>query len=260
MFSHDGDGTIEKLCESAIESNLSGFAVTDHCDCEYMSDKKMLGSLSLSYSEAEKYKEIYKDRLIISKGIEIGEALYNPDFAEKIINSNAFDVILGSVHAVRIENYDMPFSVIDFSDFTDGFIERYVTRYFLDLLETAEKTDYDILSHLTVILRYIVYKYNRKTDIIKHFPVITEILKTVIKRDKTLEVNTSGIKDGYFMPDKDIIQLYKAFGGKRISLGSDAHSPSDISKGLKEGAEMLKSIGFNELTYYENRIPFEYKI
>lgn len=83
MFSHDGKGTVKELCLSAINNGLSGFAVTDHCDCEYSEDKLMLDNLKLSYYETEKYKNEYKNTLVISKGIEIGEAIYNPDFAKK---------------------------------------------------------------------------------------------------------------------------------------------------------------------------------
>ncbi len=259
-FSHDGNGSIEDLCNNAIKYKLAGFAVTDHCDCEYAEDAEMLRKLSLSYSEAEECKEIYKDKLIISRGIEIGEALYNPKFAQDIINSKNYDVILGSVHAVRIENYDMPFSIIDFSKLSDDFIDAYITGYFTDLLETAKKTDYDVLCHLTVVLRYIVYKYKRTVNIKKHYHIITEILKAVIRLDKALEVNTSGIADGYFMPDTEIINLYKSLGGKKITLGSDAHSPADIIKGMNDGAKMLKTLGFNELIFYENRQPISYKI
>ncbi len=259
-FSHDGQGTIEELCFSAQKHCLSGFAVTDHCDCECADDDEMLKNLDLSYRETEKIKEEYRNELIISKGIEIGEVLFNPQFAEKIISSHNYDVILGSVHAARIKNYEMPFSVIDFSKLSDEFIDRYVTQYFFDLLETAKTTDYDILCHLTVVLRYIVYKYNRKVNIHKHFPVIAEILKEVIRRDKALEVNTSGIQDRYFMPDKEIISLYKSLGGNKITVGSDAHTPCDISKGLTEAVLMLKNSGFDALTYYVDRVPYEYKI
>ncbi len=260
MFSHDGDGTIEELCKSALKHNLSGFAVTDHCDCEYADDKQMQKNLELSYSEADKYKEIYKDKLIISRGVEIGEVLFNPEFAKKIISSRNFDVILGSVHAVRIKNWEMPFSVIDFSLHSDEFIDSYITQYFSDLLETAESADFDILCHLTVVLRYIVYKYKRSVDINKHYPVIKNILKTIIKRDKSLEINTSGVNDGYFMPDREIITMYKDLGGKRISIGSDSHSPENLSKGLTDSVQLLKELGFSELTYYINRKPVEYKI
>ena len=259
MFSHDGKGTLEELCISAVNNRLSGFAVTDHCDCEISDNEAMLENLQNSYLEAEKYQNLYMDRLIISKGIEIGESLFNPSFAEKIIAERDYDVILGSVHAVRIKDHDIPFSLIDFSCFDNEFIESYVTQYFIDLLETANTADYDILSHLTVVLRYIVYKYNRKVELKRYFPVIKEILKTVISRGKTLEVNTSGIENGYFMPDEEIISMYKELGGKRISLGSDSHFPESIGAGLTEGALLLSKLGFTELTYYINRIPYEYK-
>ncbi len=260
MYSHDGKGSLSELCLAAEKQGLSGFAVTDHCDCECADDEIMLKNLQLSCRDAEKYKEKYNNRLTICKGVEIGEVLFNPTFAEKILSENNYDIVLGSVHAVRIKDYDMPFSLIDFSYMTDDFIERYVTQYFLDLLETAEKADYDVLCHLTVVLRYIVYKYNRSVNIERHFPVITAILKEVIRRDKTLEVNTSGITDGYFMPDKDIIKMYRSLGGKRITIGSDAHIPENISNGLDAAVEMLKDISFDSLTYYSGRNPVEYKI
>ena len=259
-FSHDGNATIKELCENAIRNGLSGFAVTDHCDCEYADDKEMLRNLELSYKAAEDCKKIYEDKILISRGIEIGEAIFNPDFAKNIIASRNYDVILGSVHAVRMKDYEMPFSVIDFSEASDEFIEKYVTQYFDDLLETAKDTDYDILCHLTVVLRYIVYKYKRSVNIDRHYPVISEILKAVIKRGKTLEVNTSGYTDCYFMPDEDILRLYKSLGGTKIALGSDAHVPEKIASGLREGARLLKKIGFSELTCYENRKPVAIKI
>ena len=259
-FSHDSKASIDNLITEALRNKLSGFAVTDHCDCEYSDDTEMLTNLKLSYTEAERYRNLYKDKLIVSRGIEIGEAVFDPGFADKIISSANYDVILGSVHAVRIKDFEMPFSVIDFSELSDEFIDSYITQYFVDLLETAVNTDYDILCHLTVILRYVVYKYKRTVDISKHYPVITEILKAVIDRDKTLEVNTSGYSDGYFMPDEDILRMYKSLGGTKIALGSDAHVPENIANGLFEGAHLLRKIGFSELTYYENRIPFTIQI
>ncbi len=259
-FSHDGTGTLEELVEYSKAKGLRGFAVSDHLDCEYSEDKTMNENIRSSFYESYKAKEKYNNELIISCGVELGEAIINPTYAKKIILSYEWDVILGSVHAVRIEDFEMPFSVIDFSKSDDEFIDRYVSQYFLDVLETAKSTDFDILCHLTVVLRYIVYKYKRTVDIKKHYPVIAEILKTVIKRDKTLEVNTSGVKDGYFMPDKDILIMYRELGGKRITLGSDSHIPENLDTGLEEGVNFLRSLGFSKLTYYLNRKPFEYLI
>lgn len=259
MFSHDGKGTIEEIAQEAIKNNLSGFAITDHCDCEYADDKEMLNNLALSFKNTDYYKKLYKNNLIILTGIEIGEAIFNPMFAKKMIESKNFDMVLGSVHAVRKENFDMPFSTIDFSTFNISFIEDYISQYFIDLLETAITTDYDVLSHLTVIYRYIIHKFGIEIDASKHLPIIEKILIQVINRNKTLEINTSGFHYGYLMPDLDIIKMYKALGGKSISLGSDAHIPNNISLGLYETAQVLKQNGFNCLTYYSERKPIEYK-
>lgn len=259
-YSHDGKGTVAELCKEALNNKLSGFAVTDHCDCEYFSDASVRKSVSLSFNETAQLKERYSGILTLSCGVEIGEALFAPDFADSIIASHPWDVVLGSVHAVRYPDYEMPFSLIDFSAFTDEMIDRYVTKYFSELLIMSESTDYDILSHLTVVLRYVIYKYNKKIDIKKHYPVIEEILKTVIKRDKTLEVNTSGLCDGYLMPDTEILTMYKNLKGEKISLGSDSHSPEKIASGLYEGRNILLSLGFHKLTYYENRKPVQYSI
>lgn len=259
-YSHDATGTIDEICESAVKSNLSGFAVTDHCDCEYADDIKMNEALDMSYHQTEYASDKYKGKLIVAKGIEIGEALFNKAYSEKILNAYNWDVVLASVHAVRMKDFEMPFSTIDFSKHTQGFINEYIRIYFEDLAETAFSTDYDILSHLTVILRYVNYKYKREADISCFMPVITDILKTVISRNKTLEVNTSGFRDGYFMPDKDIIKLYYSMNGRNIAIGSDSHCPENISLGLYECAEFLKETGFTHLTYYIDRKPVEYTL
>lgn len=259
-FSHDGKGTPEENCLAAESYGLSGFSVTDHLDVEYASDSSVFTGIENSFNETLKCKNKYQDRLIVSCGVEIGEAIYNPVFAKRVIDSFPWDVILGSVHAVRIRNLDMPFSIIDFSGFTDEEIHRYITQYFIDMNEMLDTQDFDILCHLTVVLRYIVYKYNKNVDISLHYPVITEILKKIIKRDIALEINTSGIKDGYLLPDRDILSIYKCLGGKRLTIGSDSHSPENLVNGLSEGAEIIKKEGFDTLTYYINRKPAEYKI
>lgn len=259
-YSHDGKGSVNEICLSASEQNIFGFAVTDHCDCEYSSDSSIPEKLTCSYNEAKNCQKIYENRLVISCGIEIGEALFNPNFANKIISSHNWDMVLGSVHAVRMKDLDMPFSVIDFSDFDDKLINRYVTQYFDDMLEMTQTQDFDVLTHLTVVLRYIVYKYNKNVELKSFYPVIKEILKKVISFDKTLEVNTSGLINGYMMPDTEIIRIYKSLGGKRITVGSDAHTPEMLTSGLDSGAKIIKALGFDTLTYYMERKPVEYKI
>ena len=259
-FSHDGKGSIDEICESAVNNGLIGFAVTDHLDCEYSDDEAMIRNIASSFEASEKAKNAYKGKLIISSGVEIGEAIYAPTFAKSIISSFDWDVILGSVHAVRKKNYDMPFSVIDFSLWNEEMINEYISQYFKDMLETVRSCDFDVLTHLTVVLRYIKYKYSKPADITSFYPIITEILRHIIASDKTLEVNSSGLADGYLMPDIEILRLYKTLGGRRLTVGSDSHIPFDIANRLRDTVNILKAEGFEKLTYYIKRTPVEYEI
>ncbi len=258
--SHDCPTPLEDMYRAAVNAGLTGFAVTDHCDCEYADNKEMVNDILNSFDEAEKLKKSCADSMIISCGVEMGEMLTDTAFSKKMIAARNWDMILCSVHAVSIPEFEMPFSMIDFSDKTDSFIDIYISKYFEELYENAMHSDYDVLCHLTVILRYVVYKYKKTVDITKYYPIIEDILKAVISRDKSLEVNTSGIHDNYFMPDRDILMMYKNLGGKKISIGSDAHVPQNISAGLSEAAELLKSIGFDTLTYYIERKCHSYTI
>ena len=260
MYSHDGKGFVDEICQKALEEKILGFCVTDHCDCEYSHNLSIPKNLSLCFEQAKECEKIYKDRLIVTCGVEIGEAIFDPLFADKIINSHKWDAVLGSVHAVRINNLDMPFSTIDFSDFSDELLDTYIGQYFEDMKEMLETQDFDILSHLTVVLRYIIYKYKRQVDITKYYPAVTQILKKTISLNKCLEINTSGCCDGYLMPDCDILAIYKKLGGKSICIGSDAHTPEALTSGLTDGIDAARKLGFDTLTYFKNRKPVEYRI
>ena len=257
MYSHDGNGTVDELCSEALKNKISGLAVTDHCDCEYADDKRMYESLLCSFDKASEAAERYKNTLTVIKGIEIGEAIFDPCFAKKIIAARSWDVVLGSVHAVRIQDHEMPFSLIDFSSWEEKALQDYVKQYFEDVKETVLTTDFDILSHLTVVYRYIIYKYGKKIDTTLYSQQIKEILKLVIKHGKTLEVNTSGVISGYLMPDEDILKLYLSLGGTSISLGSDSHTPENLCMGLDTTVPMLQKIGFTHLTHYIDRKPYK---
>ena len=197
----------------------------------------------------EKYTSLIQQKLISTKSRIV------------FVNDGSKDSTWNIIQELHTANPEF-FSGINFTPFSDGFIDSYVAQYFTDLEETAENTDYDSLSHLTVPLRYIVHKYKRKVDLGKYADSIDKILKTVIKRKKSLEVNTSGYtgKDPFFMPCETIIRRYTELGGVDFTIGSDAHIPEKMSCGLSEGAKMLLKLGVTHLNYYEKRQKISYSI
>ncbi len=260
--SHDAQAKITDLCEEALRRDLLGFAVTDHCDCAWSDDPRTFTSLLDSFDDAEQAKRRYEGSLTIAAGVEMGEAISYPEFARKVIEARPWDVVLGSVHAVRFQGWEAPFSLMDFTDSSDAFIREYLRQYFDDLTEMAATEDYDVLCHLTVPLRYICGKYEKQVDVALYDPQIDRILKIAIERDKTLEINTSGCTPDkpHFMPDEAILDRYLAMGGRNLTVGSDAHVAERLTNGLDHAATMLKRKGIRTLTYYLNRSPVQYAI
>ena len=121
----------------------------------------------------------------------------------------------------------------------------------------ASHEDFDVLAHLSCPLRYINGKYRRQISIDEYQDMVEEILRVVIRRQKALEVNTSGINGVYesLMPDEQTLRRYYALGGRMLTLGSDAHAADRIGNAFGETVELLKEIGFSSYCYYQKRQP-----
>lgn len=253
--SHDSECEVSAMADMARKRGLTGFAVTDHCDIEYFDTMDIKGMTDGSHKDATKLNE--QSDLTVLRGIEIGEAMWHKEVADDILSSFDFDVVIGSVHAVRFTDFEMPYSQIDFKKMGTEVTKEYLNQYFDDMLEMTEQIDFDILAHLTCPLRYINGKYEMGIDCRQYEAKIKKILQEIIKRDIALEINTSCVYDGSkyceLMPEKWIIQMYKDMGGYLVTTGSDAHIAENSANSFDELYNLLKEIGFENTYYYKNR-------
>ena len=82
---------------------------------------------------------------------------------------------------------------------------------------------------------------------------LRRIFAILADKGKALEVNTCR---GTTVEDwRWLLGLYRDCGGKYITLGSDAHRPEDVGKGLLDAARPLKETGFSKLTHYVKHQP-----
>lgn len=258
----DSKQTLDEICLSAIEKRLDGIAVTDHVDMWFYDLEHTEDRISACIAEVNAAREKYGDRLKIYQGIEMAEYLYNPKKADMIIQLTDYDVILGSVHSVLYEEWTDSYSRIDFSAASEEKIKGFVREYLAKVYEMAQKTDFDVLCHLTCPLRYINGKYKRNISADEFRTEIDDILDMVIKRNIALEINTSGMNTALnsLMPDSDIIKRYYQKGGRLITIGSDAHMPQNVANGFDSAAKVLRDIGFNEYYTFEKREPIAYNL
>ena len=247
----DGRSTVDQMCESAMEKGVSGIAITDHADMNFYESRDTYNRIKGAVAQIRQAQEAWEGKLELYCGVELGEYLYEPESAKKILGLTDYDQILCSIHFVPAARWEKSYNSINFAnDGTDEELIDYMRLYFDLLSETVDAFDFDILAHIACPVRYMTTKYGRPTDVMRFEPKIKEILKKVIDRGIALEWNSAGLRQ-----NEEIFALYYSMGGRLVTLGSDAHSHADIARGFDQFRSFLKECGFTHYHYYKNRQP-----
>ena len=242
------DATIARYVEALKKTDLPSVSLTDHVDLDSPVELfKQLPDYSALFSAVKHANTASKKT--INVGVEMG---YQPHIVTKMndyVRAHPFDVVIMSVH------------VGDGLDFHNGDFFGYygqkhgLKRYFEIVNEALDSgADFDIFGHIDYINRYVpgnVKDYN--FDAFK--PQIDAALTRIIAMDKAIEINTSGMRYGLddHHPKHPLLKRYYALGGRKITLGSDAHTPDDIGHDFTRVTEQLKSIGFEYICHYTRR-------
>lgn len=257
----DGKGTVDELCGFALDKGIAGFALTDHADMEYYEERDTYNRIKKSVADLLEARDKYAGRLELFTGIELGGYLANPEKAKEVLSVCDFDVVLCSIHGAVWEKYKRFYSRIEFFEdqVADWELDEYFNDYFKILAKTAKSFDYDVLAHIVCPARYMTGRYGRKTEMKNYKDEIAEIMKIVIDRGASLEMNVAGFKK-YTMQSEWLFALYRDLGGRNVTIGQDTHRPDMISENVPLGIEMLKSLGYDHYTIYKNRQICEIKI
>lgn len=248
--SPDGNHSPMYICEQAYDKHLRAVAFTDHCEIDKYYSNKYNHMVLHSYFECTKARIAFEGQLLVMIGLEIAQPLYNESLTKKIVNSRPYDVILGSVHTP--DGYDCDIKEIEYDKIN---VYEFMRGYFRQLTEIAHSPEIDVLAHITCPMRRIQGKYDIDFDYNLISKETDELLKAIIVNKKSLEINTSGLRQaiGRTMPDENILKRYKELGGKYITVGSDSHSAYEVGDGVREGMLLARKCGFDKLNFYVER-------
>lgn len=249
--SFDGNDSVMMLSERAAALGYYSITVTDHCECDVYYKDSYDKTVEQSFFETRKAKAVFRDRLAVFNGIELGQPLYDLGAAEDALSKCDFDFVLGSVHNLRDKK---DFYYLNYNEEN---VPALLNAYFDELISLSQWSGIDSLAHLTYPLRYIVGGYQITVNLKNYWDKIETILKNLAKNGKALEVNTSGLRQviGVTMPDFDVVARFKELGGRYVTLGSDAHRWADVGSCIEDGLMLLRKAGFNHFTVYEKRRP-----
>ncbi len=266
QFSVDSEADINECIKRACSLGLAAYAITDHCECNrWYSEEHYPDETTYQYfdfgkdfensvSAVTKLKEEYAGKIELICGTELGQATHDYEVAERVVSDSRLDFVLGSMHQLpKTED----FCFIDYSEYTLEGIYGLAERYFAEIYKLCKWGKFDVLAHLTYFMRYLKCKAGIDIDISRFDGIIAESFKLLIQNGKGIEINTSGIRQGFgaTFPDLKYVKMYRELGGEIVSVGSDSHTVNDIGANVADGAELAKAAGFRYLAYFRQRKP-----
>ena len=235
-LSFDSDGDACEMVAAARTRGLREICFTDHYDLHERADEEP------DIFTVEQYRAAYAgldpSGLDVRFGVECGLTLGNRAQLEALLSSHRFDFVIGSVHFT--DGYDIYYPDFWNGKTLDGAFRRYL-EHTLDCLRLHE--NFDVLGHLNYICKCPPNVARTPLRYADYADVTDEILRILVRRDKGLEVNTSGIDSvGVPLPDAAFLRRFRELGGEVVTVGSDAHGPDRVGAHVDEALALIREI------------------
>lgn len=243
-FSTDSKMTIDEVVRRCQELKM-GVTITEHLDLKYPETEAFTFDVAEYFKKYSSYRNEY-----LLLGIEIGMREDCLTDNQKIVQNSPFDFVIGSIHVIdNIDIYHESFYRLRTKD------EVY-NQYFDTMLKCVRcYDDIDSLGHIDYIARYA--KFVDPEIYYSDFSErIDEVLRIVADKEKALEINTRRFDNKHTV--EALVPIFKRFfelGGRLVTLGSDAHKPQNIGKGIEMAKDLAQYCGLKPV-YYKQRLPY----
>lgn len=235
------------MCEQALQAGVREIAFTDHLNHHLL-------DLDLGFYRADKYfadveacRARYPDLKILA-GIELGEPHRWWKRIAPIVDNYPYDLILGSVHWVGKE------SMFDANYYRGREPQQAYHEYFEEVVQMVNHGGFDILAHVDLPKRtaYGIYGAFDAAALEDDFRAVWQ---ACIDNYITPEINTKSLRLSVAEahPNMDALRWYVEMGGKRLTFGSDAHTPDSIGSGMGEARRIALGAGLHYICHFEGR-------
>jgi histidinol-phosphatase (PHP family) len=246
-FSGDNPSEMEPMCRAAVDKGIPELCFTEHFDLNPNEPRSGTFPLEEWLADLERCRVLFRGRLVIRTGLELGEPHARPDLVAALVSRHPFDLLIGSVHWVNDE--------LVFEDsFFDRPIEEAFGSYFREAERMARAGGFQVLGHLDVVARTGYEVYGRY-DPLSFEDEIRGILGACIRGGIVPEINSGAVSRrlGRLMPGIETLRWYVEMGGDRVVLGSDAHRPEQLGLNLEDALEAAKAVGIKYLVRFEGQ-------
>jgi histidinol-phosphatase (PHP family) len=234
-FSCDGRSSINDFCRKAIELKFREIGFSEHMDFDPSDEGFGFFNYGSYASAIEEARLLFKNELTIRKGVEVD---YQKRFEDQIrdrLKGKNFDFIIGSVHYVKGE-------IVAPHLLAKRNLKEIYREYFDEIENSVESRLFNVVGHLDVVRKYTTSRAIHQENS-EYWKKLEAVLEKIRDSKMFLEINS---KPSVFKPrcsevspNKKAIKSYLDCGGKRVSVGSDAHSKEELGNGVKETFDFL---------------------
>ena len=247
-YSFDGHHTPRQLCAAAEQAGIAAFVITDHYDIDGILDGFYpdydAGAARAAIDEAN---EEFAGRVRVWRGIELGQPAARVREAKEFLARHCFDFVIASCHNLQ----NVPdFYFFDYTAMPMALAEDLYRRMLTELCGHAAIPGIHTVAHLSYPLRYMA-KAGKRMELDRFEADFRRLFAVMKENGAALELNTKGLWTGGIDADTErfILRLWRDCGGRRVTLGSDAHRAAEMGNGLAEGCALLWETGFDLLTF-----------
>lgn len=260
VYSGHGEGSVDELVRAAAEAGVTTLAVTEHYPLTEAWDPDH--TVSMSREQERSYLDDIAAARCLHPGIDIVcgcEVDWLGDGEDRLFDESSWESyrwILGSVHYIDGWAFDDPDLVDTWR--MHGSVDDIWLRYFELWCDAASSSmPFDAMSHPDLVKKF---GFRCSFD---PAPLYERAAEAAAAAGRMVEVNTSGA----FCPCAEMypaLDLLKAFcrAGVECSVGSDAHTPLNVVRGIEDAYRLMREAGYRFVTVPtpdgdRRRIPLE---
>jgi histidinol-phosphatase (PHP family) len=266
----DAQGSLVAYCDQALRMGLTEICFTNHCELDPERNDNLIrwnGSMvpitrdrvAALYDAIHGIAETYRGKgLLVKSGIEIGYFDGVQPRLNEIIHGVDLDFVLGSIHCLNHVCIDSSKEYIEY--FEHRRAQALLEEYYNAVEGLVKSRLFDSLGHLDV---YKKYGYGFYGETIGEFPAeqVRHVFELTAKYDIALEINTAGLRRvNEIYPAAPIMECARNAGIKKLTIGSDAHCPGDLGRGLKDGYAYARSFGYDAVYGFTKRKAYRVPI
>lgn len=238
-------GSVEDMVQAAERAGISTVAITEHFVLSEAFDPvKRIGMdparVGDYLADVERSREAHPGIEVLA-GTELD---WLGDLEDRDLASwdlGRFDVILGSVHYLDGWGIDDKSRT---GHWEEVGVDALWRRYFEEWCKAASSdAPFDVMSHPDLIKKY------GHAPSFDPTPLYEQAAEAAAAGGRMVEVNTSGA--GYacaeMFPAPGLLRLF-CKAGVPCTVGTDAHAPADIARGIEDAYRLMAQAGYDRVT------------